>query len=105
MCSQNRVRDSGGFNRSLHVVRSQDVRSVQDQRGLSGQCAVEPQFGRGVFVASSQRSANERLSRSSSEQRKSGGLQLVEASNQRIVLFEVFAEPKPGIEYDSFPPH
>jgi hypothetical protein len=56
---QNRIGDSGGFDRRFDVVGANDVRAFQDQRDLGGEGAVEAGFGRGVYAVSRQRAANE----------------------------------------------
>ena len=89
----------------FYVVRSQDVRPLENQGGVCGKICVKPVRGGSVFSIFRQGTPEERFSRRSSHQRKTQRLQFLKAGQQWIILLEVLAEAKARIERDPFPVH
>src|SRR6266536_2894378 len=102
---QDRIRHSRCLGCDPHVVRAQNVGSLQDQHCLRRQSAIQPFSNGSVFVIPRQRSPNKRFARHSRQQGKSDLLQLREARQQRVVLLEVLSEAKARIEHHAIALH
>ena len=100
---QNFIRDSGGINGGLHIVHTDNVRSMQDARDHGCQRSVESLIGWSVFCASAfaNGAADERLARGSGEQGKAQALQAVQLCEQRVVLLVSLAETETRIEHNA----
>ena len=48
-CFENRIRYVGRLHRCFHIVRSQDVRTFEDQSSVNSEISVEPVFNGGIF--------------------------------------------------------
>src|SRR3954462_8410898 len=81
-------------------MNSHDVRTLQDRRNHRRECSVQSITHWRVFTILSERPPDERFTGWSAQDREPQSMQLVEASQQRIILFEVFSKAESRIEHD-----
>lgn len=57
-CQKNRVGDPGSFHGGFNIMRTDNMRALQDERHLSRQRSVESMLDRSILAISGQRAPN-----------------------------------------------
>ena len=96
------VGDAGGVDAGADVVGADDVHPFQNGGGFRGDGSVGTIVDGGVFAIALEHASDEGFARDSGEQRVAKLVEFVESSQERIVVFEILAEAKAGIDHDAF---
>ena len=76
---EDRISHAGCLYGGFYIVRSQDVRALENQGSLSGEISVKPVRGSSVFSIFCQDAAKKRFSRRTCQQGKPERLQFLKA--------------------------
>src|SRR5579862_7815658 len=104
-CSGHHVSDAGRVDACADVMRANDVHTFQDGHGLGGDGAVRTVRDGSVFAVTFQHSSDEGFARDASEQGVAKLVEFVEAAQERVVVFEILAETKAGVDGNALALH